>query len=144
MDCSIITLIVNFTGEKHLLDPNVINDYLSFERSRGRAPTTLYLKTQSFKRFLNFLEIKKSNLLPKSKDLKILLSMPNGVEKTLLRERFLCQKDTMQKNRNKFSSTIDALQEWRRKRHTAKELQLFTQFENSCNDVVLSNRLMSQ
>ena len=126
IDISNVRSILNRVGQINIWKPHKFNEYITYEKCRDRAPSTIHSKLRSFRRSIGFLENTDQNLLTQPSKLKSFMSMMDGVEKSLLKDRTHQQKFVLERNRKIFYTSIDILKQWRRKRQYLNPSQLFT------------------
>ena len=125
MDISNLIILLNSIGENSFWNPNELNKHLTQEGLFGRAPVTIHSRIRSLRRFIQYLKAFNSEILPQISELDKLVSMMDGVEKTLLRKRTHHQKSIMAANRQNFEHTTAVLMGWREKRLSSNSLEIF-------------------
>ena len=63
-DISNILSIYNFIGQENIYNPEKLNEYLSYQKTIGPAPTTLLCKLHSYRRFIKCMEVQGEGFTP--------------------------------------------------------------------------------
>ncbi|KAI6650084.1 hypothetical protein LOD99_6166 [Oopsacas minuta] len=107
--------ILNSVGEENLFQMSKLNKHFMFELKSQKSPSTFVFKLLSLSRFVEYLNIQASHLLPSGKILinLYLASRHNSLIKQFLKRR---QQSIMTKSRVKYTCTSKVLKEWRQLR----------------------------
>ena len=125
MDFSNLLIIFNAVGENKFFDPRKLNHFITKELELGKSPSTLHSRLLSLTRYIHFLKIHSPILLPKTKNIDRFVSVINGVQISLCKQRKRRQQFIMAHSREKYPDTIKVLNNWRISRKTDNYLFLF-------------------
>ena len=133
LKCDISNLIslFNVLGEDGFFNPQRLNDFMSKEHKDGKSPSTLHSRLNIMHRFVDFLKLYDSTLLPDIEVQQKLISMINGIKKSVSRLKFKRQKEIMTKSRENFNSSVKTLKDWRNKREDCNLLNIFKEYSLS-------------
>ena len=131
MDMTNLIHILNSVGEENFFQISKLNEHFTLELKSKRSPSTLSSRLLSLSRFIEYLNIHASPLLPIGKDFDKLVSSIKGIILSLNKLKKRQQQSIMTQSRKNYTNTVKVLKEWRKLREKHKFDHIFRKYENS-------------